>query len=452
MTETPSPSLQDALTAVRSAPKDPRAWLHLGNVLAQEGDKAKAKDCYERALALDPLLSEAHQGLDALSQPPPTSALPAFLQEIETPVEPSITIEHPVQPPRLTAKRSLLTNRRVEPEPQPQAALPPPPPVEVPSTSDRILSALKALLRGLQRLVVWWWGKVRTAPSVPFAALWFFGGLCSFCMVCTTLYSATPMGQAAVAASNATSTARVIAASTAEAIAAATRTAEEQAAAATEVVRQQQEATAEAVRAQEEATAQVIALATSAEATRVAPPPSATPDSAATISAAQSATPEPTATSSVPIVTVQNAQLNARSGPGTDYPVLVTLKQGDTMPALGISADRNWVQVVLPDGQKGWVSSGEQFVAVSLPDALTISTDFAALPTAAPPPPAAGGGASGGGTGVRCDPSYPDVCIAPYPPDLNCLDVKPLRNFRVLPPDPHGLDGNDHDGFGCENN
>lgn len=48
----------------------------------------------------------------------------------------------------------------------------------------------------------------------------------------------------------------------------------------------------------------------------------------------------------------------------------------------------------------------------------------------------------------RCDPSYPDVCIPPPPPDLDCADI-PYRNFRVLPPDPHRFDG-DRDGIGCE--
>ena len=47
-----------------------------------------------------------------------------------------------------------------------------------------------------------------------------------------------------------------------------------------------------------------------------------------------------------------------------------------------------------------------------------------------------------------CDSSYPDVCITPYPPDLDCKDV-PFKNFRVLPPDPHLFDG-DKDGIGCE--
>lgn len=52
------------------------------------------------------------------------------------------------------------------------------------------------------------------------------------------------------------------------------------------------------------------------------------------------------------------------------------------------------------------------------------------------------------GAGTRCDRSYPDVCIAPAPPDLDCSQV-PFRRFRVLPPDPHRFDG-DRDGIGCE--
>ena len=60
-------------------------------------------------------------------------------------------------------------------------------------------------------------------------------------------------------------------------------------------------------------------------------------------------------------------------------------------------------------------------------------------PTQAPPPPAPAGG---------CDPSYPGVCIPPPPPDLDCGEIG-YRRFPVVPPDPHGFDG-DGDGIGCE--
>jgi micrococcal nuclease len=53
---------------------------------------------------------------------------------------------------------------------------------------------------------------------------------------------------------------------------------------------------------------------------------------------------------------------------------------------------------------------------------------------------------------TNCAPSYPDVCIPPPPPDLDCSQI-PYRNFRVIytvpQPDPHRFDG-DHDGIGCE--
>lgn len=48
----------------------------------------------------------------------------------------------------------------------------------------------------------------------------------------------------------------------------------------------------------------------------------------------------------------------------------------------------------------------------------------------------------------NCSPAYPDVCIPPPPPDLDCKDI-PYKRFKVLPPDPHRFDG-DGDGIGCE--
>ncbi len=56
---------------------------------------------------------------------------------------------------------------------------------------------------------------------------------------------------------------------------------------------------------------------------------------------------------------------------------------------------------------------------------------------------------TGGEDTNNCDPSYPGVCIAPAPPDLDCKDI-PYKRFTVLPPDPHGFD-RDGDGVGCEN-
>ena len=49
---------------------------------------------------------------------------------------------------------------------------------------------------------------------------------------------------------------------------------------------------------------------------------------------------------------------------------------------------------------------------------------------------------------TNCDSSYPDFCIPPPPPDLDCGEIQ-YSNFKVLQPDPHGFDA-DYDGIGCE--
>jgi hypothetical protein len=52
-------------------------------------------------------------------------------------------------------------------------------------------------------------------------------------------------------------------------------------------------------------------------------------------------------------------------------------------------------------------------------------------------------------SGEECEASYPDFCIAPPPPDLDCKDVRGKKPFRVRRPDPHNFD-RDGDGRACE--
>ncbi|MBD2097351.1 hypothetical protein H6F90_19820 [Trichocoleus sp. FACHB-591] len=47
-----------------------------------------------------------------------------------------------------------------------------------------------------------------------------------------------------------------------------------------------------------------------------------------------------------------------------------------------------------------------------------------------------------------CSPAYPDICLSPKLSSLTCNDI-PHRNFRVLSPDPYGLDPNNNR-IGCE--
>jgi micrococcal nuclease len=51
----------------------------------------------------------------------------------------------------------------------------------------------------------------------------------------------------------------------------------------------------------------------------------------------------------------------------------------------------------------------------------------------------------------KCDPNYAGGCVPPYPPDLDCADIRAMgiAPVRVIGSDPHRLDG-DGDGLGCE--
>jgi endonuclease YncB( thermonuclease family) len=68
-----------------------------------------------------------------------------------------------------------------------------------------------------------------------------------------------------------------------------------------------------------------------------------------------------------------------------------------------------------------------------------IVTGRSGPPTRTPPP-----------TG-KCDPSYAGGCVPPFPPDLDCADIRALgiAPVRSIGSDPHRLDGDD-DGIGCE--
>jgi hypothetical protein len=91
----------------------------------------------------------------------------------------------------------------------------------------------------------------------------------------------------------------------------------------------------------------------------------------------------PETTSGMYITVITNEpQINVRLGPGSiAYPIVGTLLQGETAPALGRSPGGDWIQIQLdsaPNG-KGWVYS--PLVAVS-PGSLRIVEP---PPTSAPP-------------------------------------------------------------------
>ncbi len=120
-------------------------------------------------------------------------------------------------------------------------------------------------------------------------------------------------------------------------------------------------------------------------------------------------TPPPTNTtaSGQPAVRVNTPTLNVRQGPGTNYPVVGVLSQGDQVPLVGRNADSSWWAVAYGSGT-AWVFAG-----------LTTtegSTERLPLVAAPPPPPAT---------------NTPVVTPAPQnPPDLV------IDSVRLDPPTP----------------
>ena len=121
-------------------------------------------------------------------------------------------------------------------------------------------------------------------------------------------------------------------------------------------------------------TTQAASPTTAAAAAPTAEPPTATPNTVARLTATQT--------------------VNARSGPGTNYPVIGRLSSGQAFPVTGKSARGDWYQFVL-DGNPAWViadlvnvsgDSGTVLVAQNIP-APPPTARPQPRPTSAPPPP-----------------------------------------------------------------
>jgi len=48
---------------------------------------------------------------------------------------------------------------------------------------------------------------------------------------------------------------------------------------------------------------------------------------------------------------------NVHSSPGTDSQIIGNLQDGTTVNVIGRSSDSAWLQVMLPDGRRGWSSA-----------------------------------------------------------------------------------------------
>ncbi|MCB0208612.1 MAG: PKD domain-containing protein, partial [Anaerolineae bacterium] len=113
----------------------------------------------------------------------------------------------------------------------------------------------------------------------------------------------------------------------------------------------------------------------------------ATPTLTPTVSIAPTDTPEPDAEAAM---LVTNADLNVRSGPGTDYTILGLLKADQTAEITGLSPDGRWWQIAFSGtaGGRGWVAA--QYTIAQNTDNVPIvqAQPVPTQPTAIPQPTA----------------------------------------------------------------
>jgi uncharacterized protein YraI len=143
-----------------------------------------------------------------------------------------------------------------------------------------------------------------------------------------------------------------------------------------------------------EQTAVIIQASTSTQTPTVTEEPTATPTATWT----RRPTPRPSATRTrlpsltpvlVPDAVVANEVLNMRSGPGTGFEILVTLKQGDELKILAMTSDRAWLKVQYFT-HVGWVAAAYCTINRTLTDSLVVATvpvaTRAPVPTSPPQP------------------------------------------------------------------
>ena len=219
------------------------------------------------------------------------------------------------------------------------------------------------------------------------------------------------------------------------------------------------------------------------------PPPAPTPTTAQVVPPTSVPAPPPTQPAPEPTPASQRVQVtgagtegvNMRAEPSTTAARVKGLLDGNQLEIVGADrqADgRAWRNVKDPaDGAVGWVAA--DFLAtvttvppISAPPAASppvVMKPSAPAPTAVPVAPAAKPAApvAPAPTAVpkaaapaapaakpagNCHASYPDFCIPPPPPDINCTSpvIGGRKNFRVTGPDVHRLDQGGRPGIACE--
>lgn len=153
--------------------------------------------------------------------------------------------------------------------------------------------------------------------------------------------------------------------------------------------------------------------------------PTFTPTPSSTATATSTTTPTP-----IPQVEVFVSSASLRQGPGTVYPILRYLYEGEVVGVIGKNnADGTWYNVVMDDGTRGWLAAiacrvldensiNSVEIAATIPvrptNTPTPTPTNTPTPTFTPTPVPGGGGDGGGGNPQPTSP--PPTSTAPPPP------------------------------------
>lgn len=122
-----------------------------------------------------------------------------------------------------------------------------------------------------------------------------------------------------------------------------------------EALQMQQTADAQALQVKQTVDAQLAAMQSSAEAAAEPPAGGDVADPNANIPASQPVV-DPNLAAGTPQLRVTASSVNVRSGPGTNYPVVTTLRQDAVVVAAAKNQAGTWFLIDLPGGAKGWIS------------------------------------------------------------------------------------------------
>lgn len=136
--------------------------------------------------------------------------------------------------------------------------------------------------------------------------------------------------------------------------------------------------------------AAAVAPATDAAAGGLALVPTATPAPSLPVLAVSPIAPPAPFTNTLPLgaaVAISDAAgVNARSAPSVDGALLLVVPNGAVLPAVGRTADGEWIQVQLPDGQLAWMARAVINVSDNIDTAPVDGVAAAAEPAAATAP------------------------------------------------------------------